>query len=127
MRDVGAGWQVPPVRAAAFNVNVADRAWVDRQCTVQPLATMEQPLRLTKGIERIRDVRFVLATDWPGSPFPPFYEKAKARGWHTRTVPCGHDVMLDLPEQVTSLLLEAGTQHPAPSHHDALRARDRSC
>ena len=42
-----------------------------------------------------------------GSPFPPFYEKAKAKGWKTRTVPCGHDVMLDLPEELTTLLVEA--------------------
>ena len=105
------GWKVPPVPAAAFKVNVADREWVDRQCTVQPIGTMEQPLRLTGGIEQIEDVRFILATDWPGSPFPPFYERAKTKGWQTRTVPCGHDVMLDLPEELTSLLVEAGAQH----------------
>jgi pimeloyl-ACP methyl ester carboxylesterase len=107
VRSVGEGWKVPPVPAAAFNVNVADREWVDRQCTVQPIATMEQPLRLTGGIEHIEDVRYILATDWPGSPFPPFYEKAKAKGWRTQTVSCGHDVMLDLPQELVSLLVEA--------------------
>ena len=111
VKSGGDGWKVPPVPAAAFNVNVVDRAWVDRQCTVQPIATMEQPLHLTGGIEQIEDVRYVLATDWPGSPFPPFYEKAEAKGWDTRTIPCGHDAMLDLPRELTAMLVEAPAQH----------------
>jgi len=54
------------------------------------------------------NVTFILATGYTaGSPFPPFYEKAKVKGWKTRTVPCGHDVMLDLPEELTTLLVEA--------------------
>jgi hypothetical protein len=52
-------------------------------------------------------VQFILATGFvEGSPFPPFYEKAKAKGWKTITVPCGHDVMLDLPEELTRILLD---------------------
>jgi hypothetical protein len=39
------------------------------------------------------------------SPFRPFYEKAKARGWATSEIDCGHDVMLDRPDAVTALLL----------------------
>jgi hypothetical protein len=89
-------------------VNVADREWVDRQCTMQPIGTMQQPLSLMGGIEKIEDVRFILATGYTAdSPFPPFYEKAKAKGWKRRTVPCGHDVMVDLPEELASMLIEA--------------------
>ena len=91
-----------------FNVNAADREWVDRQTTVHPLAAMEEHLRLTGGRQKIANISFILATGWDGpSPFPPFYEKAKARHWKTRTVPCGHDVMLDLPEELTTILVEA--------------------
>ena len=43
-RQVGDGWKVPPIPAEVFNVNAADRAWVDRQCTAQPLATFQQPV-----------------------------------------------------------------------------------
>jgi pimeloyl-ACP methyl ester carboxylesterase len=115
VKNLGDGWKVPPVPAAAFNVNVADRDWVDRQCTMQPLGTMEESLRLTGGMERIENVTFILAAGYaPGSPFPPFYDKAKAKGWHTRTVACGHDVMLDLPEDLTALLVEAAA-HPESS------------
>lgn len=107
-KHVGEGWKAPPIPAAVFNVNAEDREWVDRQCTPHPLATMQQCLRLAGGIEKIKNITFILATSYTdGSPFPPFYEKAKAKGWKTRTVPCGHDVMLDLPEELTTLLAEA--------------------
>ena len=107
-KKVGEGWKVPHIPAAVFNVNAADREWVDRQCTMHPLAAMEQRLRLTGGRQKIRNISFILATGWDGpSPFPPFYEKAKAKRWRTRTVPCGHDVMLDLPEELTTILVEA--------------------
>jgi hypothetical protein len=48
---------------------------------------------------------FILASGWNDSPFPAFYERAKARGSKTLTMPCGHDVMLDRPEELTSTLL----------------------
>lgn len=103
-RAVGDGWKIPPITAEIFNVNAEDRAWVDRQCTPQPAATFQQPLRLTGAADGIADVSFILATDWTLSPFPPFYEKAVARGWKTHTIGCGHDVMLDRPAELTSIL-----------------------
>jgi len=108
-KKVGDGWKTPPIPAAVFNVNAADREWVDRLCTMHPFAAIEQRLRLTGGLEKVTNISYVLATDWGNgaSPFPPFYEKAKAKGWKTSTVPCGHDVMLDLPEEVTRALVEA--------------------
>src|SRR5262245_46782455 len=106
-KNLGEGWKVPPIPAAVFNVNAADREWVNRQTTMHPLAAMEESLRLTGGREKIENISFILATGWDGpSPFPPFYEKARARGWKTRTVPCGHDVMLDLPEELVTMLVE---------------------
>lgn len=107
-KHVGEGWKVPPIPAAVFNVNAEDREWVDRQCTPHPLATFQQRLCLTDGLQKIKNITFILATGYTeGSPFPPFYEKAKVKGWKTRTVPCGHDVMLDLPEELTTMLAEA--------------------
>jgi hypothetical protein len=38
-------------------------------------------------------------------PFAPFYERAKEQGWKTLTLPCGHDVMLDLPEELAQALI----------------------
>jgi pimeloyl-ACP methyl ester carboxylesterase len=107
---VGDDWKVPPIPAEVFNVNAADREWVDRQCTMQPLATFQQALKLSQGPVAPKSTTFILAAGFSDSPFPPFYEKAKARGWNTLTVPCGHDVMLDLPDDLTRILVNASKE-----------------
>ena len=101
------GWKARPISAEAFGVNLADRAWVDRQCTVQSVACFQQPAQLTGGIGRIKHITYIYASGWAGyrSPFYPFYEKAKSRGWTTSEIDCGHDVMLDRPDALTRLLL----------------------
>jgi pimeloyl-ACP methyl ester carboxylesterase len=111
---VGEGWKVPPIPAEVFNVNAADREWVNRQCTMQPLETFQQRINLSGGHHKVKNVAFIHATGFiEGSPFSPFYEKARAKGWKTFTVPCGHDVMLDLPEELTRLLLEVCEAQPS--------------
>ena len=112
-RDVGDGWKVPPIPAEVFNVNEADRAWVDRQCTMQPLATFQQPLTLNGRFSTPRNTTFILAAGFEGSPFPPFYQRARALGWATMTVPCGHDVMLDRPQELTDVLAGIAAALPA--------------
>jgi len=104
-RQVGEGWKVPPISAEAFNVNPADRAWVDRQCTPQPLATFQQPLRLTGGLSRIAHNSYILASGWDSPAFGGGYERARAKGWRTSEVTCGHDVMLDDPQFLVGELL----------------------
>jgi len=101
----GEGWRVPPIPAEIFNVNARDRAWVDRQCTPQPLATFQQKLRLSGGPSRIARNHFIFASGWEGTPFTGSYRRAKARGWTTSEIACGHDVMLDDPEALVSELL----------------------
>ena len=115
-RQAGEGWKVPPIPAEAFNVNAKDRAWVNRQYTMQPLATFQQPIHLTGEIARIKNVTFILASGWSPSPFLPFYEQAKAKGWKTLVMASGHDVMLDMPEELTQELLAASSQSAASAH-----------
>jgi pimeloyl-ACP methyl ester carboxylesterase len=101
------GWKCKPISAEAFGVNLADRAWVDQQCTLQSVACFRQPVQLTGGLARIKRVAYAFAAGWAGgqSPFRLFYEQARSRGWATSELECGHDVMLDQPEEVTRLLL----------------------
>jgi pimeloyl-ACP methyl ester carboxylesterase len=112
----GEGWKVPPIPAEAFHVNARDLDWVNRQCTVQSLATFQQPLRLTGEIDRIKNNTFILAAGWAPSPFASFYEQAKAKGWRTVAMDCGHDVMLDLPEELTRELVAASARRSASAH-----------
>jgi pimeloyl-ACP methyl ester carboxylesterase len=37
------GWKVSPPPASVFAVNAADAAWLDRQCTMHPLSSLEDP------------------------------------------------------------------------------------
>ena len=103
----GDGWRVPPIPAAVFNVNAADRSWVDDQCTDQPLASFQQKLHLDPSTPAVGSIHYIYAGDWEGTPFTGFYERAKARGWSTREIACGHDIMLDRPEELTAALLQA--------------------
>ena len=111
------GWKVPPIPAEVFKVNSNDYEWVNRQCTPQPIETFRQRIQL-RGSPKVHNITFILATGFrEGSPFPPFYEKAKTKGWKTITIECGHDVMLDRPEELTRILLEsaASGKSVAPS------------
>jgi pimeloyl-ACP methyl ester carboxylesterase len=103
------GWKCPPISAETFGVNSADRAWVDRQCTLQSVACFQQPARVPGGLGRINRVAYAYASGWAGdqSPFRASYEKARSRGWSTSEIDSGHDAMLDRPDAVVTLLLQS--------------------
>lgn len=106
VKTTGDGWKVAPIPAEVFRVNPQDSAWMDAQCTPQSIACFEQRIKLKGGLNRIRNITHILATGFrEGSPFPACHERAKAKGWKTHTMFCGHDVMLDLPDELTSFLL----------------------
>jgi pimeloyl-ACP methyl ester carboxylesterase len=97
---------VPPRSAAFFHVNEKDRAWVDAQCTPQPLKCFLQKLTLTRARERIADKVYIRATGYPSEPFDLPMANARAKGWRVHELACGHDVMLDLPERLAEILQE---------------------
>jgi hypothetical protein len=101
----GDGWRVPPRPASAFAVNAADAAWVDRQCTMHPLSSLEAPAQISGACDSIATIGYILARGYEG-PFGQFYAKAGERGWWREELACGHDVMLDMPNELTALLLQ---------------------
>jgi pimeloyl-ACP methyl ester carboxylesterase len=115
-QEAGEGWKVPPIPAEAFNVNPVDRSWVNSQCTMQSLATFTQPIKLTARPDvPPKHSTYILASGWNGSPFQQFYDRAKAKGWPTISIDCGHDVMLDKPEELTHALVGIAAAQPAAS------------
>jgi pimeloyl-ACP methyl ester carboxylesterase len=100
---------VAPIPAARLNVNEADRAWVDSLCTAQPLGTLTQRLELTGGLDEVTERVFALATgNTMGPHFRHFRDSvAGDPRWTTHELPCGHDVMIDLPAETTALLTVA--------------------
>jgi pimeloyl-ACP methyl ester carboxylesterase len=115
-RHNGEGYLITPLSAGLFGVNAKDVAWVDRMCVKHPLACFEQKLQLSGGIGRVPKRTYILATGWGSlgspeteSPFRSIAERLKDDdAWHMVSVPCGHDVMIDMPGELTELLVAAG-------------------
>ncbi len=104
----GGGWLVPPIPASRFKVNEADQAWVDRRCVPHPLACFEQKLRLTGAPARVAKRIFIKAGTYVPSPFDAIFERLKADpAWQATSVACGHDVMVDKPDELATLLIQA--------------------
>jgi len=101
----GEGWKVPPIPASFFAVNSADAGWVDSQCTMHPLSTFEAPARLSGACDEVANIGYIVARGFEG-PFDQFHVRAGERGWWREELACGHDVMLDMPDELTALLLE---------------------
>src|SRR5574338_144851 len=100
-----AGGRMPPIPAAAFNVNAADAAWVDRICLPQSIATFAEGVKLTGKEKTVKNRTYVLATGYDMHVFDQFHTKVKDNAaWKIATVPCGHDVMLDKPDEPSTLL-----------------------
>lgn len=97
---------LPPRAAALFNVNDNDRAWVDAQCTPQPIKCFTQKLTLTGARERIANKVYIRAANYPNPAFDRGLAAAREKDWRTYEVPCGHDVMLDMPERLAEILEE---------------------
>jgi len=96
---------VPPRSAAQFHVNEKDRAWVDAQCTPQPVLCGLQKLTLDGARERIARKAYIRAAAYPSAPFDAALKVARAQGWQTYEVACGHDVMVDAPDRLAAILL----------------------
>ena len=60
---------LPPRSAELFKVNEKDRAWVDAQCTPQPIKCFLQKLALTGARERIAKKTYIRAAGLPQPVF----------------------------------------------------------
>ena len=50
---------------------------------------------------------YILAGDYKGPAFTEYYEKLKNDpSWQVYSLPCQHDVMIDMPEELTEILIE---------------------
>jgi pimeloyl-ACP methyl ester carboxylesterase len=102
----GGATTVPPRSAEIFKVNQNDRAWVDAQCTPQPIGCFLQKLTLSGARERIANKSYI-RTAYANPYFDDALASARQKGWRTDVVPCGHDAMLDMPERLAEILQEA--------------------
>jgi pimeloyl-ACP methyl ester carboxylesterase len=99
---------IPPAKAAYFNVNEKDRAYVDRKCTPQPIGTYGDPVKLTGAREKIAKKAYIRAKGFNSAGFDAIAARLRADpAWNVHDMPCGHDAMIDMPDRLTELLLAA--------------------
>ncbi len=107
-REIGPGLTMPPIPAETFRVNAADRAWVDRECTPQPVQCITEKLALSGAYRAVQRRVYIRAADYPSPAFEPTYERLRSDpGWTVHRLPCGHDVMVDMPDALAELLASA--------------------
>jgi pimeloyl-ACP methyl ester carboxylesterase len=95
----------PPPAKAYFNVNDADAPRVDALAAPQPIGTMTEKVKLSGAYRGVKRCVYVHGTVLPReSPFKRFHDAAKAQGWDVHALPCGHDIMLDRPHELTEIL-----------------------
>jgi pimeloyl-ACP methyl ester carboxylesterase len=91
--------------AAFMNVNEKDRAWVASKLTEQPLGTATEKLRVSGAFLRVPRKSFIGVTKGE----QPFFKAVADRyatdpAWQVHQVDCGHDVMIDKPDELTAIL-----------------------
>jgi pimeloyl-ACP methyl ester carboxylesterase len=105
--EQGGGLLLPPLPAAAFNVNPADRAMVDALCTPHPFLTYPECIHLTGAYMGVAKKTYVEATDWDWSGVRDLSASFKAKAgadWKMVEVAAGHDLMPDAPDEVAGIL-----------------------
>jgi len=108
----GEGWRIKPLAASYFRVaDPADVARLDRRAVDHPIGTMAQKARLTGAWKKIPHLAYIRAGGHSRGPFTQFAERVRDdEAWQYFELPCGHNVMLDMPHALTGILVECAAQ-----------------
>ena len=82
----------------------ADRIWVNEKATPQPAGTFTERARVTGAHRAIPKKVFVQATGWD-SPFKETVAELRADpGWRVHEIACGHDIAIEMPDELAHVL-----------------------
>ena len=102
--------RVPPMPASALNVNARDVAWVNASCVPQSLASFAQAVRTGVEAVEVSRLTYVFATANRMEIFRSIHDRLiNDPRWKVLTVACGHDVMIDAPEELAAMLMAETT------------------
>ena len=104
------GISFPPPDASVFGLTGADRDWVNRRQTPQPLALYHQPLHFDAARVARLPRAFIDCT----APALPTIAPARLKvrqepGWQVLEMTTGHDPMVSAPQELVRLLLQIAT------------------
>lgn len=95
----------PPTPSTSERMSAADRAWLTAKATPQPIGVSLDAIKLTGARDRIAKKAFIRARGYPNPHFDAFYDRCKAAGWAVFDVQSGHNVQVEMPDQLTQILL----------------------
>lgn len=97
---------VPPIGPDDY-LSSADRDLAIARATPQPTGTFTEKARVTGAYLSVKRKSFVVATGWDG----PFGQVAAPLrddpDWRVFDLACGHDVPMDMPDELTAILERA--------------------
>jgi pimeloyl-ACP methyl ester carboxylesterase len=101
-------YTLAPLPGSFFGASPEVAAIVDAHTTPMPTACFMQPLKLTGGVDRIKKKTYIYCNKAAPTTFTQFYDKLKDdKSWATHTLPCTHVVQIEMPNELTALLLQA--------------------
>lgn len=104
-RELPTTGSAPPYPAKAMNVNAKDEAWVNVKMTPQPINTYRQKVSVTGAYKKIAKKAYIRTLGFNSPLFQQHYEALKQQSdWKTFTIDCGHDAMIDKPEELAGIL-----------------------
>jgi len=105
-KEKGDGWRIPHPPATFWKLtDDADIAWFDRHSVDHPLASLEQPLSLSKP--PVENRAYIWASGFTPSPFEKFAAAVREDpAWTFREINAGHMMMVSHPEETANLLID---------------------
>jgi pimeloyl-ACP methyl ester carboxylesterase len=101
-------YTLAPLPASIFGAGPDVAAVIDARTTPMPIACFTQALTLNGGIDRVRKKTYIYCNVPAPTTFTQFYEKVKDDSdWSVHTLPCTHIVQMEMPKELTGLLLRA--------------------
>jgi pimeloyl-ACP methyl ester carboxylesterase len=99
----------PPPKIPAIFVAERDQAFVESKLTAHPIGTYVQSIKLSGAREKVAKKTYIRTPKFPQPAFEKALAECKAdKSWATfELADTGHMAMLDAPDRVTELILQA--------------------
>lgn len=104
----GAGVGIPPPDAAVFGLDGADRDWVNRRQTPQPLGVYQDSLHFDAAAVSALPRTFIDCVAPALPTIAAMRERVRSEsGWVVHELATGHDPMVSAPQALADLLVQA--------------------
>lgn len=106
------GFAVSPLPAESFNfLKDKDCELVKNKLTPHPLGSFLEKISLTSKHEKITNLNYIISENWGKTHFGELYKQlTNTTNWKTTTFLCGHEIMIDLPKELSKFLTTINQQ-----------------